>query len=87
MTGNLPQDVQQHSSSIVQPAAGKLPKPASQLVDSHSVSRRFDELSLCLIIGVFLLVFKLVLIEEKCRRVGDSKHISHSFKCSDSVSR
>ena len=40
MTGNLPQDVQQHSSSIVQPAAGKLPKPASQLVDSHSVSRR-----------------------------------------------
>ncbi|KAG0576014.1 hypothetical protein KC19_5G048500 [Ceratodon purpureus] len=42
MTGNLPQDVQQHSSSIVQPAAGKLPKPASQLVDSHSVSRRLQ---------------------------------------------
>jgi hypothetical protein len=43
MTGNnLPQDAQQqqHNSSIVQPAAGKLPRPASQLVDSHNVSRR-----------------------------------------------
>lgn len=56
MNPNVPQDVQTTNASIVQPASGKQQRPASQPVDSHSVSRRLQaklmSLMTCGVLGI-----------------------------------